>query len=93
MNCDLHTHTFHSDGSCSPRELVLLAKEKNLIIALTDHNPQFVREVTKEDIPTSLDTSTRLGRLLLQDLFKPHDDGSEVSVVGKHLGKPVIATG
>ncbi|MBQ8643350.1 MAG: carbon starvation protein A [Candidatus Methanomethylophilaceae archaeon] len=41
---------------------------------------------------TSLDTSTRLGRLLLQDLFKPHDDGSEVSVVGKHLGKPVIAT-
>lgn len=38
MNCDLHTHTVHSDGSYTPTELVRAAKEKNLIIALTDHN-------------------------------------------------------
>ena len=38
MNCDLHTHTNHSDGSSTVRELVRDAKEKNLIIALTDHN-------------------------------------------------------
>lgn len=38
MNCDLHTHTVHSDGSYTPAELVAEAKEKNLIIALTDHN-------------------------------------------------------
>lgn len=38
MNCDLHTHTVHSDGSFTPVELVRAAKEKNLIIALTDHN-------------------------------------------------------
>ncbi len=38
MNCDLHTHTTHSDGSYTTTELVLAAKEKNLIIALTDHN-------------------------------------------------------
>lgn len=38
MNCDLHTHSNHSDGSSTPAELVAEAKEKNLIIALTDHN-------------------------------------------------------
>ena len=38
MNCDLHTHTVHSDGSFTPTELVRAAKDKNLIIALTDHN-------------------------------------------------------
>ena len=49
MNCDLHTHTVHSDGSYTPCELVREAKEKNLIIALTDHNtvsglPEFISE-------------------------------------------------
>ena len=38
MNCDLHTHTLHSDGSFTPAELVSAAREKDLIIALTDHN-------------------------------------------------------
>ena len=38
MNCDLHTHTVHSDGSYTPEHLVAAAFEKNLIIALTDHN-------------------------------------------------------
>lgn len=38
MKCDLHTHTNHSDGSYSPTELIREAKEKGLIIALTDHN-------------------------------------------------------
>lgn len=37
--CDLHTHTVHSDGTLTPRELISLAKENNLYaIALTDHN-------------------------------------------------------
>ena len=49
MFCDLHTHTNFSDGSFTPAELVQLAKEKNLIIALTDHNtssglPIFMKE-------------------------------------------------
>ena len=38
MNCDLHTHTNHSDGSSTVKELVVEAKERDLIIALTDHN-------------------------------------------------------
>ena len=38
MYCDFHTHTNHSDGSYSPTELAKAAAEKNLIVALTDHN-------------------------------------------------------
>ncbi len=49
MVCDLHTHTNHSDGVLTPRELVLEAKKLNIIIALTDHNtvsglPEFLGE-------------------------------------------------
>lgn len=37
--CDLHTHSNFSDGACSPKELLILAKEAGLsAIALTDHN-------------------------------------------------------
>lgn len=55
MNCDLHTHTTHSDGSFTTEELVLLAKEKNLIIALTDHNtvsgiPDFLAEAKRQGV-------------------------------------------
>ncbi|MDH4099533.1 MAG: PHP domain-containing protein [Nitrospirota bacterium] len=36
---DLHMHSNYSDGSCSPEELVRLAKKKNIgVIALTDHD-------------------------------------------------------
>ena len=39
MICDLHTHTYHSDGTDSPRELARLARERGIgAIALTDHN-------------------------------------------------------
>lgn len=37
--CDLHTHSIFSDGTCSPKELLILAKETGLsAVALTDHN-------------------------------------------------------
>ncbi len=37
--CDLHMHTIHSDGTFTPKELVQLAKRKELsCIALTDHD-------------------------------------------------------
>ena len=36
---DMHTHSTYSDGTCSPLELIHLAKEANLTaIALTDHD-------------------------------------------------------
>ncbi len=55
MSCDLHTHTNHSDGSYSPAELVREAREKNLIIALTDHNtvtglPEFLAEAERAGV-------------------------------------------
>lgn len=38
-NCDLHTHSYYSDGAYSPTMLVMKAKEAGLkIVALTDHN-------------------------------------------------------
>ena len=54
MSCDLHTHTNHSDGSYTSTELVREAKEKNLIIALTDHN-------TVTGLPEFLSEAERLG--------------------------------
>ena len=37
--CDLHTHSVYSDGTCTPAELIDLAKATGLsAIALTDHN-------------------------------------------------------
>ena len=55
MNCDLHTHTTHSDGSFTTEELVREAKKKNLIIALTDHNtvsgiPDFLAEAERQGV-------------------------------------------
>lgn len=37
--CDLHTHSYYSDGSLSPKELLALAEEAGLdAIVLCDHN-------------------------------------------------------
>lgn len=37
--CDLHTHSIYSDGTCTPAELISLAKQAGLCaVALTDHN-------------------------------------------------------
>ena len=39
MAVDLHTHTNHSDGTCTPTELVQLALSKGLkALAITDHD-------------------------------------------------------
>jgi predicted metal-dependent phosphoesterase TrpH len=36
---DLHTHTFHSDGTFSPRQLVELSAQRGLdVVAVTDHD-------------------------------------------------------
>lgn len=52
MRCDLHTHSIFSDGSCTPTEIVKQAKQKNLVVALTDHNtvsglPEFMSSAEK----------------------------------------------
>ncbi len=45
---DLHTHTLHSDGTCSPEELIRKAKDSGLdIISITDHdNIKGIKEAT-----------------------------------------------
>lgn len=56
MLVDLHIHSFYSDGTMSPQEIVREAKGKNLkIIAITDHNTVesytiFKEECEKNDI-------------------------------------------
>ena len=76
MNCDLHTHTVHSDGSLTPTELVREAKEKNLIIALTDHNtvsglPEFMDEAQRQGV-------TAVGGTELSCVY----DGREFHLIG-----------
>lgn len=49
-NSDLHTHTYYSDGQISPKDLVRLAKKRNLkYLALTDHDSiKGISEAVKE---------------------------------------------
>lgn len=36
---DFHIHSIYSDGNCTPEEIVIISKERNIdIISLTDHN-------------------------------------------------------
>ena len=52
---DLHTHTTASDGSCSPAELLRLAKEVSLeALAVTDHD-------TLAGLPEAQDAAEELG--------------------------------
>lgn len=55
MYCDLHIHSHFSDGSLSPSQIVTLAKQQNLIVALTDHNtvaglPEFIEQAQKQGV-------------------------------------------
>ena len=54
---DLHAHTYHSDGTLSPTELVELALEKNLTaLAVTDHDTSGgVAEAVDRAFDTSLE--------------------------------------
>lgn len=56
MNCDLHVHSVFSDGTCTPQEIVSLAKGLGLeAVALTDHNtvsglPAFVQAAGEQHV-------------------------------------------
>ncbi len=38
MKCDLHCHSYYSDGEWSPGEIIDFAGKNDCIVALTDHN-------------------------------------------------------
>lgn len=56
MFADLHTHSYYSDGTNSPKELVSLAKANNVsVLALADHDTidgvsEFMAEACKNNI-------------------------------------------
>ena len=54
-SCDLHTHTNHSDGRKTPKEVIDEAAEVGLkVLAITDHDvipPEFI---DTEDGPVSV---------------------------------------
>ncbi len=55
MYCDLHTHSHFSDGSFSPAQLIRMARDMELAVALTDHNtvsglPEFMAEAAVQAV-------------------------------------------
>ncbi len=91
--CDLHTHTRHSDGTYTPRELIKSAKGAGLsAIALTDHNTvsglsEFVtvaKELDIEAVP-GVEFSVEYGKheLHLIGMFiRPEHYASVVGFIG-----------
>ncbi|MBQ7408425.1 MAG: PHP domain-containing protein [Clostridia bacterium] len=54
-SCDLHVHSHFSDGTFSPKQIVRMAKQLNIAVALTDHNTvlgleQFDLEAKKQGV-------------------------------------------
>lgn len=75
--CDLHTHSIYSDGTCTPAELIALAKDADLCaIALTDHN-------TVSGIPVFLEVAKGSGILAIPGIEVSSDYlGTELHIVG-----------
>lgn len=75
--CDLHTHSIYSDGTCTPAELIALAKDADLCaIALTDHN-------TVSGIPVFLEAAKGSGVLAIPGIEVSADYlGTELHIVG-----------
>ncbi len=81
--CDLHTHSNCSDGSLSPTELVLAAKENGIAaLALTDHN-------TTKGLAEFLAAGRDSGVITIPGCeFSSDHDGTELHVVGLFLPEP-----
>ena len=86
--CDLHTHSYYSDGSLSPAELVKLAEEAGLsAVALTDHNtskglPEFMEAGRNSVVETvagcEFSTDYEGTELHIVGLFFPENAWSEI---------------
>ena len=71
MRCDLHIHSYHSDGTWSPEKIASVCKEKQIdCFSVTDHNllsayPQAILAAEKyfQSIPAfSAERSERCSR-------------------------------
>ena len=49
MNIDLHIHSYFSDGSCSPQEIILESKKNKIsALSITDHNTiQYSKDISE----------------------------------------------
>lgn len=80
MYCDLHTHSVFSDGDRTPEEILLEAREKQLVVALTDHN-------TVSGLPSFMEAAARLGVDAVPGVeFSTDYQGREVHVVALFVG-------
>lgn len=76
---DLHTHTTASDGSCSPEELVRLAKDAGLCaIAVTDHD-------TVDALPQALLAGEKLGIEVVGGVELSCNWEREMHIVGLYI--------
>lgn len=95
MFCDLHTHSYFSDGTCSPTELILKAQQLQMsAVALCDHNtvaglPEFLAaaaDTTVEAVP-GVEFSTQYGgrELHILGLFIPQEAYARVTTLMEEL--------
>jgi predicted metal-dependent phosphoesterase TrpH len=80
-DADLHVHTTHSDGACSPREVVVAAAQVGLAaLAITDHD-------TVSALPDARDEAGRLGVELVPGVELTCEyEGREVHLLGYFFG-------
>ena len=78
--CDLHTHSYYSDGTCSPEQLLQLARDLGLsAIALTDHN-------TVAGLPEFLAAGEKYPVEAIPGIeFTAEFEGDEVHILGLYL--------
>ena len=83
---DLHTHTYYSDGSLSPAELVARAASKGVqVLALTDH------DVT-DGLPEAQSTAAQAGIVLIPGVEISVTWGSQtVHIVGLQIDATHVA--
>ena len=95
MYCDLHTHSFYSDGTFAPAHLVAEAKRLGLAaVALTDHNtiaglPEFLTEAAAQNVTAvagvELSTVWQGQELHLLGLFLPECAFAETEALVKRF--------
>jgi 3',5'-nucleoside bisphosphate phosphatase len=73
---DLHTHTYYSDGTLGPSQLLDLAKERRLdVVALTDHD-------TTAGLPEARQAAATVGIELVPGVeFSAEYDGTSIHVL------------
>lgn len=74
---DLHSHSYYSDGTCSPSEVVELAHQKGVVtLSLTDHD-------TLDGIPETLAAGEKLGIDIISgiEISTMHQD-QEIHLLG-----------